>query len=41
MGLLENILGEDQVNFVSAGHLAQQRGIGVARAHLARHTSYY
>jgi D-3-phosphoglycerate dehydrogenase len=40
MGLLENILGEDQVNFVSAAHMAQQRGIGVSRAQLARHTDY-
>ncbi len=40
MGLLQNILGADQVNFVSAGHLAKQRGIGVSRAQLARHTDY-
>ena len=40
MGLLENILGQDQVNFVSAAHMAQQRGIGVSRAQLARHTDY-
>lgn len=40
MGLLENILGNDQVNFVSAGHLAEQRGIGVARQKLARHADY-
>jgi D-3-phosphoglycerate dehydrogenase len=40
MGLLENILGEDQVNFVSAEHMAHQRRIGVSRAKLARHTDY-
>ncbi len=40
VGLLENILGEDQVNYVSAPALARQRGIGVARTQLARHTDY-
>ncbi len=40
VGLLENILGVDQVNFVSAPHLAKQRGIGVARTQLARHADY-
>ena len=40
MGLLENVLGADQVNFVSAGHLAEQRGIGVARTRLSRHADY-
>lgn len=40
VGLLEKILGTDQVNFVSAAHLAQQRGIGVARTTLARHADY-
>lgn len=40
VGLLENILGSDQVNFVSAPHLARQRGIGVARTQLARHADY-
>lgn len=40
IGLLENVLGEDQVNFVSAGHLAQQRGIAIARTRLARHADY-
>jgi len=40
MGLLENVLGTRWVNFVSAGHLAQQRGIGVARTALARRTDY-
>lgn len=40
VGLLENILGVDQVNFVSAPHLARQRGIGVARTQLARHADY-
>ena len=40
VGLLENILGKDQVNFVSAGHLAKQRGIGVSRTAMSRHTHY-
>ncbi len=40
IGLLEDILGKDQVNFVSASHLAKQRGIGVARTVLARHADY-
>jgi D-3-phosphoglycerate dehydrogenase len=40
VGLLENILGEDQVNFVSAGHLARQRGVGVARQKLVRDADY-
>jgi D-3-phosphoglycerate dehydrogenase len=34
VGLLENVLGRDQVNFVSADHLAKQRGIHVARTML-------
>jgi D-3-phosphoglycerate dehydrogenase len=40
MGLLEEILGKDQVNFVSAGHLAAQRGIKVARTELSQRTDY-
>jgi D-3-phosphoglycerate dehydrogenase / 2-oxoglutarate reductase len=43
MGFLAKVLGEDQVNFVSAGHLAGQRGIKVARTQLSRnsdHTEY-
>lgn len=40
VGLLENVLGKDQVNFVSAGHLAQERGIGVARTQFARKADY-
>lgn len=40
IGLLEDILGADQVNFVSAGHLARQRDIGVARTRLSRHADY-
>ncbi len=40
VGLLQKILGRDQVNFVSAGHLAKQRGIGVSRTSLARHRHY-
>ncbi|HUF76365.1 MAG TPA: phosphoglycerate dehydrogenase [Longimicrobiales bacterium] len=40
MGLLQNVLGPDQVNFVSAGHLANQRGIRVARTQLSQDTDY-
>lgn len=40
MGLLQNVLGSDQVNLVSAGHLVRQRGIGVARTRLSRHADY-
>ena len=40
MGLLEQVLGKDQVNFVSAGHLAQQRGIRVARTQLSQKSDY-
>lgn len=40
MGLLEEILGKDQVNFVSAGYLAAQRGIKVARTELSRRADY-
>ncbi|NIP83330.1 MAG: ACT domain-containing protein, partial [Gemmatimonadetes bacterium] len=40
VGLLRNVLGSDQVNFVSAGHLASQRDIGVARTRLSRHADY-
>jgi D-3-phosphoglycerate dehydrogenase len=40
IGLLEDVLGADQVNFVSAAHLAQQRGIEVARTRLSRHADY-
>jgi D-3-phosphoglycerate dehydrogenase len=40
VGLLENILGSEQVNFVSAPHLARQRGIGIARTRLSRHADY-
>lgn len=40
VGLLENILGRDEVNFVSANHLAKQREIGVSRTTLARHADY-
>lgn len=40
MGLLENVLGRDQVNFVSADHLAKQRGIHVARTVLDGPRSY-
>jgi len=40
MGLLEKVLGGDQVNFVSAGHLAEQRGIQVARTQVSRRSDY-
>jgi len=40
VGLLQDVLGSDQVNFVSAGHLARQRGIDVARTRLSRHADY-
>lgn len=40
VGLLRDVLGADQVNFVSAGHLARQRGIGVARTRLSQHEDY-
>ncbi len=40
MGLLGTILGEDQVNFVNAPHLAEVRGIGVSTHRLARRTDY-
>jgi len=40
VGLLQNVLGADQVNFVSAGHLARQRDIGVARTRLSQHADY-
>jgi D-3-phosphoglycerate dehydrogenase len=40
MGLLQDILGADQVNFVSATHLARQRGIEIARTRLSRHAAY-
>jgi D-3-phosphoglycerate dehydrogenase len=40
VGLLENIIGRDQVNFVSAGHLARQRGMAVARTRLSEDAHY-
>jgi D-3-phosphoglycerate dehydrogenase / 2-oxoglutarate reductase len=40
MGLLRNVLGADEVNFVSSRHLAKQRGIGVARTRLSQHAVY-
>ncbi len=40
MGLLAQVLGSDQVNFVSAGHLASQRGIKVARTQLTQTSDY-
>lgn len=40
MGLLEEVLGKDQVNFVSAAHLAAQRNIAVARTELTRRSDF-
>jgi D-3-phosphoglycerate dehydrogenase len=40
MGLLGAIVGEDQVNFVNAPHLAETRGIGVSTHKLARRPDY-
>ena len=40
MGLLGSILGDDQVNFVNAPHLAATRGIGVSTHKLARRPDY-
>lgn len=40
LGLLRTVLGSDQVNFVSAGHLARQRGIEIARTRMSRKTAY-
>ncbi|MGY8777615.1 MAG: phosphoglycerate dehydrogenase [Longimicrobiales bacterium] len=40
IGLLSNVHGADQVNFVSAGHLARQRGLGVAQTRLSLNADY-
>src|SRR5690606_28777497 len=40
MGLMGAIVGEDQVNFVNAPHLAQTRGIGISTHKLARRPDY-
>ena len=40
MGLLGAIVGDDQVNFVNAPHLAETRGIGVSTHKLARRPDY-
>jgi len=40
LGMLRNVLGDDQVNFVSSRHLARQRGMSVARTRLSRHADY-
>ena len=40
VGLLRNVLGSEQVNVVSAGHLASQRDMGLARTRLSRHANY-
>jgi len=40
MGLLENVLGEEHVNFVNAAHLARGRGIGVSSTRSARRADY-
>ncbi|MEZ4416996.1 MAG: phosphoglycerate dehydrogenase [Gemmatimonadota bacterium] len=39
-GILQNVLGRDQVNFVNAGHLATSRGIEVARSRTASRPDY-
>ena len=39
-GLLEAVVGKDRVNFVSAGHLAADRGIQVTRSHSAPRGDY-
>jgi D-3-phosphoglycerate dehydrogenase len=38
--LLSNVLGADGVNFVSAGHLARQRDLGVAQTRLSLNADY-
>lgn len=40
IGFLAKVLGEEQVNLVSAGHLAGQRGIRVARTQLSANSDY-
>ena len=40
MGLLGAILGDDQVNFVNAPWLAEQRGMSVSREQVARRADY-
>jgi D-3-phosphoglycerate dehydrogenase len=40
IGLLEEVLGADQVNFVSSGYLARQRDISVAQTRKSLHTDY-
>ncbi len=40
IGVLERILGSDQVNFVNAGYLAKQRDIGVSRTTMSRQADY-
>lgn len=40
MGMLGAIVGDDQVNFVNAPHLAETRGIGVSTHKLARRPDY-
>jgi len=40
IGLLRDVLGADQVNFVSAGHLARQRDISIARTRLSSNADY-
>ncbi len=39
-GILEDVVGRDRVNFVSAGHLAEERGIDVTRAHSPSRADY-
>lgn len=40
VGLLRNVLGSEQVNFVSAAHLAKQRDIAVSRTRASQHNDY-
>ena len=40
MGLLKSIIGSRKANFVSAGYIARQRGIGISQVHLSRRTDY-
>lgn len=39
-GLLEPVVGKERVNFVSAGHLARERGIRVTRSHTPSRPDY-
>lgn len=39
-GLLERVVGKERVNFVSAGHLAAERGIKLTRSHVPSRPDY-